>query len=386
MDVRHSVFNSIANEERRLCMPITRDNRRLGGKVEKMGIDVPELLTFKARVHPKRWEQARRWKQANRMVSKSAGEKQAKATEKQLQISLHRIYVSSIATDSTPKSGISVQAHTDKPTQSAFKAGIIPCKQKPRERPKVFAERTEMMLYALDYYQVEGVDLKKQTLTHNDLVYQILCLDSQNVLGRPVASVGETPFNREVVVLDAQSAVLMALYKNFKESLCVEVLPSDPGNLLRSLDNWMNQIFSKRDVKALVAQWQESKSLQSSVRSTKNGEKSTPLIPIDYFIENKTGTCRHFTLLGLYMLQKAIDDGLIYGEVYYVRADLQGGRGHAWMMFKEPSPSANAWVVDLFSHEVANLEDPKDYNSVMALFKDEKVVSTAKDYYGKGLL
>jgi len=69
-----------------------------------------------------------------------------------------------------------------------------------------------------------------------------------------------------------------------------------------------------------------------------------PEIPLETFIEEKTGVCRHIALATTYYLHELAKDGWLEGTAYLIRDEIPLGR-HAWTLFLS---NESAWHLDAY--------------------------------------
>lgn len=72
------------------------------------------------------------------------------------------------------------------------------------------------------------------------------------------------------------------------------------------------------------------------------GGQLEPDIPLEVFLEEKTGVCRHIALTTTYLINDLIREGLLSGNVYLIREQTPFGR-HAWTLFLTDNA---AWHLD----------------------------------------
>jgi hypothetical protein len=72
----------------------------------------------------------------------------------------------------------------------------------------------------------------------------------------------------------------------------------------------------------------------------KNGMDSIPVVPIDYFVEQQIGVCRHHALVAAMLIDKLMDKygGILIpkGIVQHVRDNMKKGGAHVWVVLIEP--------------------------------------------------
>lgn len=167
------------------------------------------------------------------------------------------------------------------------------------------------------------------------------------LLSVPFLSISEQPLSREIIAYDpAQMPLLMKEYETFKTEL-----PSDPQELLMNVAKFVRlQLF---DLKLCN---------ESMVRSVVGENR---LMPLDAFVEAKTGVCRHFALATGYFIERLLDDGYLHGEHRWVRAAVPGHGRHAWNLLQSEK---NCWLIDSYWGVVGNLNDPTQYEKLTSLY------------------
>lgn len=67
-----------------------------------------------------------------------------------------------------------------------------------------------------------------------------------------------------------------------------------------------------------------------------------PEIPLDFFLKQRTGVCRHMALTTAYIIDRLISDGWLKGQSLLIRENIPSGR-HAWTLFLSEE---GAWHLD----------------------------------------
>lgn len=80
----------------------------------------------------------------------------------------------------------------------------------------------------------------------------------------------------------------------------------------------------------------------------KNGIDSIPVVPIDYFVEQQIGVCRHHALVAAMLIDKLMDKygGILIpkGIVQHLRDNMKNGGAHVWVALIEPD--GTKWHLD----------------------------------------
>lgn len=137
-------------------------------------------------------------------------------------------------------------------------------------------------------------------------------------------------YEREVITFDPSNCPAFdKAYQNLREHLTD--LESEEDILLTTLDYVQRELFDL--------------SLCTNPRVlemiSEDGRKE---IPLDAFLQEKQGVCRHIALCVTLLLHQLIDEEVLDGEVYLIREDLSWGR-HAWTLL---ITKQSAWHLDAY--------------------------------------
>jgi hypothetical protein len=81
-------------------------------------------------------------------------------------------------------------------------------------------------------------------------------------------------------------------------------------------------------------------------------------VDLAVFIRNRSGVCRHQALLAGYLLEKAIQNGIIHGQVSIDRnLDTAKQACHAWVRYT--NSAGQVYVLDIAQHFLGRIEDTK---------------------------
>lgn len=95
-------------------------------------------------------------------------------------------------------------------------------------------------------------------------------------------------------------------------------------------------------------------------------DQSTPIeplideggeIPLETFLETRTGLCRHYALTTTLLIDQLIKGGKLDGEVYLIREETPKGR-HGWTLFLSEE---GAWHLDPYWDLLKNGKEEKDF-------------------------
>jgi hypothetical protein len=87
--------------------------------------------------------------------------------------------------------------------------------------------------------------------------------------------------------------------------------------------------------------------------------KEDQKVSLEVYIDKQGGECRHQALLGGYLLERMIDDGLIGGKVSVDRNFVPGQGGHAWIRYT--SAEGKVFIIDPARNYIGELEDTSEY-------------------------
>lgn len=135
---------------------------------------------------------------------------------------------------------------------------------------------------------------------------------------KPLCSVGSVA-NREVILLDPEDAVLKDLYEQLKTRL---PKTDDPTQILRAVRLFTGQLLRSDTPDEFI---------------NSNLAQGRHIIPLSEFILNRTGVCRHHTLLNSYFLSRLSAKGepLAGGEVIHHRQNFGNSGAHTWNIFRD---------------------------------------------------
>lgn len=239
--------------------------------------------------------------------------------------------------------------------------------------------KTVNMLKMLKNKPLVGYDPENETLLHREIEFHFLKGSNEHIAAAPVVCVGSTVFDREIISYDPQNSPLI---DEKHEALISYLKEQDPSlstqQVLKKITTFINEkIFDpisaapfKTD--AFLDQWIDFYSQDDNVFAyALNGEK-VPVIPIDDFVQARTGVCRHRSFVAAILLDKLVkdDEGFLpTGKVYYVRDQLSAG-GHAWNLFLTDCRTA-AWHVDSLWGVVKDLRVPEDVLFLQIMYGKE---------------
>lgn len=98
-----------------------------------------------------------------------------------------------------------------------------------------------------------------------------------------------------------------------------------------------------------------------------------PEIPIDYFIEQRIGVCRHIALVTTYFVDQLIKENMLSGEVFFIRENLPYGR-HAWTLLLTET---GAWHIDAYWGSLENAKTDAGFLNLCRKY-GKRVMDTQK--------
>lgn len=147
-----------------------------------------------------------------------------------------------------------------------------------------------------------------------------------------------------IVVDDSQQPKLTEVYRLF-----VATRSSDPTKfkvkILSSLSDFVRKVMPPDE------------DLADRVLEENNAHYNDKEVPLEQFI-NKNGVCRHLALLGGYILERLIKEGLLGGRVSVDRNYVPRVGGHAWIRYTtfigevvilDPTQGFNAYLSDIIT-------------------------------------
>jgi hypothetical protein len=84
----------------------------------------------------------------------------------------------------------------------------------------------------------------------------------------------------------------------------------------------------------------------------------TGVVPLDYFIQLKVGTCRHYALLACYLIERLLQAGVVEGTVSLDRCAVVGGGRHAWTRVE---CGDRVFVVDIAHGYLGSIDGPQAF-------------------------
>jgi hypothetical protein len=248
---------------------------------------------------------------------------------------------------------------TKKPRTHAFKNTAFPD-----------GKKTVIMMQGLDAGALAAYDPSSQTLRHAGTDYTVLRGANEHISTAPVACVGSVPAGREVILLDpARSPLLESAYRDLTAQLLCARAKLSERDALHAVAQYVSRtVFDS----ASCTEGRVNEIVRHARQTTaaKDGS-SVPVLPIDAFIRERAGVCRHLALVTAYFLDRLSKDSAMRlcfprGQTYYVR-DMVPGGGHAWTLFI-PAHACSAWHVDALWGAVCDAADERNLPALRAAY------------------
>lgn len=177
------------------------------------------------------------------------------------------------------------------------------------------------------------------------------------------AYVGRSP--REEITYDPENSPLVEqAYQTLKEGLSGKFSEKE---ILISVQNYVGQTL-----------FQVEKCTEEQT-ATLIQAISNPQIPLDAFIKEQTGVCRHLALCTTLFLDRLVKEGWLEGEVFLIRDMTPSGR-HAWTLFLSEKA---AWHLDPFWGVLANGKVENEFNRLCHLY-GKQTMETQKKRWESG--
>lgn len=212
--------------------------------------------------------------------------------------------------------------------------------------------RTQVMYQNLEQqrFEVKSAGGRSCLQTNGE---QILILDGSitDFTSTPMVSIGAGAGNREIIYFDPKSKYLADQYQAALKTMLTHKASEKGGKLtdkeiLDATMLFIKDIFTSNDedaVKRFCEGW------------TGRSEKGVPIIPLDEFLKNRLGVCRHHALLASFLLDSLIKDKILSpGKIHHQRSDVFGG-AHVWVIYEpDDMHRQDAYLVDSLWHSEAH--------------------------------
>lgn len=239
-----------------------------------------------------------------------------------------------------------------------------------------FGNKTLTMFEELDKGGICEYESTHKTFIYKNKKYQILTGAVENFSSMPVVSIGSFPLGREIILYDPGSSPLLeGHYLAFTSMLREEYNTEDVILLLASyIKNilFAPHLCNDSSLNTFLHQWMDSNEREFTDFVLADDSIYLPVIPIEDFIENQVGICRHLSFASTYFLSRLTSENYLEGNAYLVRDSIKtnhGSGGHAWTLFVDSEKKC--WHIDVLWDVIKNMSDPEDFNTLCGLYGQE---------------
>jgi len=212
---------------------------------------------------------------------------------------------------------------------------------------------------------------ERTTFTHSGSLYRVLSAETcktTDFTDARVVSMGASGVSdsREAILFDSsleKSPLLKKAYQDFvRDRLDGKAL--NPKQASKAIAGYIHEVMfngtTEGQFQAFYDQWRSTHlnpdDYISEVGASADASKC-PIIPIDEFIRNKRGVCRHQALVACYFISKLMKDRPDLfppsGRVHHVRDNLLWRGAHVW-----------AWYLHPDGHTIYHIDPMWDYSEV----------------------
>ncbi|HSW87468.1 MAG TPA: hypothetical protein VLG49_08235 [Rhabdochlamydiaceae bacterium] len=224
--------------------------------------------------------------------------------------------------------------------------------------------KTVPMRHYLNKGALLSYDPIGKKLQHDGIDFHLLTGSTDAISRIPIASIGEHPEGREIICLDPYNAPkLMSKYQELLSLLKDQACTSFRETLTVIADFIKYRVFEsdkchQLNLERFINQWMIAHSDRPQAFTYAKDGRKIPVIPLDAFVEEGIGMCRHVSLATAFFLDNILKDPdlkhiLPSGTVYHVRDQLFEG-GHSWNIYISEDRS-QFWHIDSFWELIANL-------------------------------
>lgn len=148
----------------------------------------------------------------------------------------------------------------------------------------------------------------------------------------PFSYPGQNP--REIIIVDPTSSPLLTQAKE-RILLKIDPLASEEEILINTVHFVREELFD-------LMKCDETNVWKFII--ARSDEEELPEIPLDAFLKEKLGVCRHIALTTTYLLDALIEKEKLKGELFFIREQTPFGR-HAWTLLLTETA---AWHIDAY--------------------------------------
>jgi hypothetical protein len=236
--------------------------------------------------------------------------------------------------------------------------------------------KTQPMLEELDEGALVNYNPSDETLSHQGISFQVQKGSTADFSQKKIVCIGSSPLGREIISLDPENSPL--LEEKYQKLLTYLHSEEPLASTLDTIANYIREeVFSppvstEKKLEQFIQRWQRSSERTLEDFTVSKEESLIPVIPLDDFIQARSGVCRHQALVSAYFLDRLQQetDLLPKGKVYHVRDVVAVGSqegGHAWNLYV-PDDGSQVWHFDALWHVVKDCKDPDDLQFLYASY------------------
>ncbi len=223
-------------------------------------------------------------------------------------------------------------------------------------------------------------DKNKNIIKLNHKEYVPLTAAVQDISKKAVASCGSS-VNREIIVLDPDNSpilnkhyeelknILIKFRKNLGRSLSEEEVLKQVRDYVRHhiFPSRNDPNLSKKVDKFIELKRRSKQTPKTDYEISPTHMAEVPIIPIDEFIKEGLGICRHHAIVTAYLLDRLTKESketrMLEGVVQHMRDNVPADNGklwgHIWVTFLS-TKEKKRWHIDTLWREVIDFSSPKN--------------------------
>jgi hypothetical protein len=228
----------------------------------------------------------------------------------------------------------------------------------------LYTGKTKHMLGGL-FALPNVISKDKKTLNFGSTQYEILNRNTRNFSQKNIASVGEHPKDREIII--ATPEMLAAEYQKFLSFMeAQEKQPQNTLEVLLCLQNYIrSKVFPYKDDWQSRLEQINQDAIAKEQFIVSNLETKIPVVAIKTHVEQQTAVCREHSLYVCYLLDYLIKQKkLPEGEVHHFRSHIvlpnkqKGGHAFCFYRITQPGPEqSQIYIIDTAHKIIKPLND-----------------------------
>lgn len=245
---------------------------------------------------------------------------------------------------------------------------------------------------ANDFIQsLNGYDEGGKNLFYKDVRYNLIISRVTQFYNENLISAGSST-EREMILLEAGNTPLLNQhYNTFLKQLNRlqkdnQILSSEViiDHLIHYMNIYIFPTWNKDSVEfeKIIKEFEIIHSDNKIYHKTY--KKSVAVIPIEYFIENKMGVCRHHGIVAGYILDRLVREQkgilIVEGTVQIIRDNITKGNlrigAHVWVAFTEST--GKKWHIDTLWRLAVQLDTPENKEYLSAAYGAEAIENELK--------